>query len=928
MKKRRSIRLKASDFFVIFFCLAVCVLSLFFFWKDLNRYTVREDQKPIAKILFRHKTAQRKFTDRVVWERVQNNTPLYNADTIRTSDLSQAVIEVNDGSQLEIYENTMIRIFESAAGISAVLSGNGNVTIKTTEDSAGLTLQLDNGSKIKLESGSTLNADTTKGDGEISVESGSAELFNTSGDSISIGSGEVASVSSSGDSKTKELNVNSIPKNYRVLNTSGKEIDIPVVYKVSDEYENEDIIFETSYFKDFSVIENTQTKKGSGTVDVKIKDRNVYWRLYNVESKENTEDFSEENNKLLSETGKITVSNIEKTQLLSPKNGTDYVYVDLMPSVNLSWTTSEWAASYKVEVAMDDAFNNIIVEKTESQGNTKINVLEKGKYFWRITPFYSVKENSIEDISETGTFTVTKLDKAEPPTLYVPADDSIVYSETSVADVVFNWKSQVKNAQYTFFLSDNPDFENCMVTEDTPNTSYAMKLQAFKEYKKFYWKVERSSASDIEKSVSKNSNFTLMLRSDNDIRLIYPVENYTIDINELPLFDFHWKSNSDVTLQVSSDEKFNTLVVQKTVTENSTRLNNIPEGKYFWRIKDANENQTEKRSFIVTKQLDSPQLIYPESEKILVVKNDSSVNFRWKEVTGADYYKFKLYKYKEDKPLVSFNSVKENSLSVELPKPVENENAVYSFSVQAVSEEKANSSERISLKSERIFSMRNRKTPLLLYPAEGVIIDGLTAIRKNTQFTWKDEEGGTKNLFVLKKIEKNGYAKTVKQIDNAKSGIEISRLTEGNYEWSYISDEQIQSRKFSVGKIPQLLKPILVNPSDRFEITPEYLRKNRNIVFEWAAVNGATDYVFDLYRITSDGRRKLLYEKKQRNRKITFTDLSMLDNGLFEWNVTALCFAKDGYLEQNGLTGRNVFTIHIPVPGQIKPKETEEQYGE
>ncbi len=54
----------------------------------------------------------------------------------------------------------------------------------------------------------------------------------------------------------------------------------------------------------------------------------------------------------------------------------------------------------------------------------------------------------------------------------------------------------------------------------------------------------------------------------------------------------------------------------------------------------------------------------------------------------------------------------------------------------------------------------------------------------------------------------------------------------------------------------------------------------------------------------------------------------MLDNGLFEWNVTALCFAKDGYLEQNGLTGRNVFAIHIPVPGQIKPKETEEQYGE
>ena len=96
--KKRKVRLRSRllDFFVVIICLLACYYSLSLFWKELNAFTTRTDITEIAEIQYKYKVAQRKFNDRVVWERVQQHSPIYNADTIRTADGALATISFHN----------------------------------------------------------------------------------------------------------------------------------------------------------------------------------------------------------------------------------------------------------------------------------------------------------------------------------------------------------------------------------------------------------------------------------------------------------------------------------------------------------------------------------------------------------------------------------------------------------------------------------------------------------------------------------------------------------------------------------------------------------------------------------------------------------------------------------------------------------------
>lgn len=63
------------------------------------------NEQPIATITLKYKTAQRKFMDRVDWNRLRQDSPVYNGDTIHTATLSEANIWFNDENVIEMIEN-------------------------------------------------------------------------------------------------------------------------------------------------------------------------------------------------------------------------------------------------------------------------------------------------------------------------------------------------------------------------------------------------------------------------------------------------------------------------------------------------------------------------------------------------------------------------------------------------------------------------------------------------------------------------------------------------------------------------------------------------------------------------------------------------------------------------------------------------------
>jgi hypothetical protein len=143
---------KLHDGLFGFACLAGAFLCLWFFQIDLNRTLSRMNEEPLGTITWKYKAAQRRFIDRVLWDRLQRDSPVYSGDLIRTADLSQATVSYFRGGIIDLEENSIVQIFEenniprielsegsirvSAKGGGLIFSAGGNVVALKDGDAA------------------------------------------------------------------------------------------------------------------------------------------------------------------------------------------------------------------------------------------------------------------------------------------------------------------------------------------------------------------------------------------------------------------------------------------------------------------------------------------------------------------------------------------------------------------------------------------------------------------------------------------------------------------------------------------------------------------------------------------------------------------------------------------------------------------------
>jgi hypothetical protein len=119
--------------------LTVIAYSGFLLYNDYSSSIQTSGTVQIGTITFKKKVAERKYTQQVIWEKVENNTPVYNFDSIRTEAGSLAVINLNDGTAIELEEETMVVLQQSQEGLDidfeqgaiSASTSNSNLNIKS-----------------------------------------------------------------------------------------------------------------------------------------------------------------------------------------------------------------------------------------------------------------------------------------------------------------------------------------------------------------------------------------------------------------------------------------------------------------------------------------------------------------------------------------------------------------------------------------------------------------------------------------------------------------------------------------------------------------------------------------------------------------------------------------------------------------------------
>ncbi|MBQ9494404.1 MAG: hypothetical protein IJR50_02050 [Treponema sp.] len=924
MKKRIKYRLK-NDLAVPFWtavilCMLGVAASSLLFYRSFFRALEKLNETPIATITFKYKTAQRKFLDRMVWDRLRQNSPVYNGDTLHTADLSEATVWFEDGTILELSSNTMAQVFRHGDGSLATALAEGALTVDSTGTENAVTLT-SNGISVAVEHGAQLHAQTENADTggtpsvQLNVLSGSATLNGAQ----SLAEGTALSVDNAGNTQPSLIVTEPHPQAKIIYHTQG-------VYPVRFAWNNDNetaITLTVATDKDFSNVVRTVNANGMSEMNVQLDKGTYYWKLQDMTQN------ADETSRRTTHTGKVQLMQSLAPELIAPVNSYRYQYRTREPAVRFIWLESEAASAYELTVADNPDMHNPLITQRTSSTSSIISTLDEGTYWWRVTPYYTVNRIGLANESATGIFTIEKRGELVIPTLNVPAPNALV-DKTAGRGITFSWRMESEAVRYHLVVADNPELRTPSISVEVADNFYTLQNRNAIANGEYYWAVTQIDGEGNESPRSSVRSF-FAVNGSVEQRTVFPPDNYTVWEPLLQDMRFTWKTNLPFAqhMQIARDEAFANIVYDVEDSNMSRSGIQLAPGTYWWRIYAQSgtiDRATDGKKLVVVPSLASPVLSEPTQTIRAVVRPQTPYSFHWKAVDGADYYRVRIYDERSNE-IADENFVTDTFLEYDFETFPE---ATYRWNVQAFSYETATTSRRTGTIASTPFELRKIRPVDLLAPANNEVIDGITAMENPPSLQWSAVESVASSEITLIKIER--MQRTVKAVQkNPQRTYNLEALGAGTYEWTVRAetydglDISAQTpRRFTVTPIPPFDAPRAARTnSTYFDAT--VLRKEPYVTFSWNAVQRASDYVLHV----QDSKGRTVLTQTVHGTSFTLEDLTKLSKDTFTWSVKAVTLNQRGTeILRDGEQARATFTIDFTLSSGMRRRDTGNYYGQ
>lgn len=927
MKKKTRFKLNSSLFtfsekftYWLFNCICVIgvLINLWLFYESYTMTLKNQGGRQIATITFKYKTAQRRFEEGTIWDRLQQESPVYNGDTIRTADMSEATLHFIDGNKMNLTDNTMTQVFlNEDKQLKALLSG-GSITIDTTdaqEGSKGLELSY-NGVEIELEAGTTLNASgNAEKDFAVQVFNGNATVTKADGSTTSMAEGDVLSITESGAPKASIAITKPLP-NAKVINHSKNAMNIPIEWKVTGIDAKLKYTVDIATDSGFKNIEQTIYAEDKTSIAASISNGQKFYRV---------NCYDADNQELVNIKGKINVIESLVPRQIAPVTDYQFRYRKQLPAVRFLWSESKYATSYELVIADNANFRNPIIVQRTALPSSIISSLSNGKWYWRVTPFYTINNLGLDGTSDTGSFEIIQQGKLSVPALLSPQEGSFVNTKNASRNTTFSWRLDRESVQYNLIIADNPELKNPKVSRTTDVNYYSVDIskENFRNGN-WYWSV---CGIDTEGNKSDYSEPRSFYAIDGEViqRTVYPPDQYSSSQNLINDIRFTWKSNLpyDKKFEIAKDPDFNQVVFKQYVHDSTISGINLAIGTYYWRIVSSAPDRdfySPVKTLYVAGPLDAPVCIAPEVSRRALVRPFTPYDFTWTAVDGANYYKLTIKNPRTDEILFEKNLIEANKYSVNLEALPE---GFYMWTIQGFSYETELSSRRTGKIGEAKFEMKKIHPVELVSPAENTVMNGVDAILTPTTTNWVSKDEISKWEYVLTRTDVKP-AEVVARIKNPERTFRLPRLHSGSYTWT-VNAESIdgfdlspaEPRHFTVTPVPPLPDVTKLEPANRTKFDAAYFKSTKQINFSWAPVKNATHYIIKVKK--RDGT--VLLEQKTKATKAEFKDITKLEKGTFTWTVEAQRCIEDGTALQESAPAKSTFIVDLPTLKATKLKD-------
>jgi len=929
-------KLRTVDIVVIILCLTGTIVSLNLFWMDLFQTVRNRNAVPLGLISFKYNTAQRRLSDRVLWDRLRRQSPVYNGDTIRTADLSEATIRFAGGREINLTENTLIRI-TMRDGMTEIDLSDGELSLGAGStgvdgDTAGNIILSVGDKRVEAGADAVLSAAAGKDGVAFQVAEGNAVYSDSGGQRRTVAAGTAAFLGSGGEDRTVPSALVTSPRlNARYLNRRQESIPVTFTWTRSNLSAAEVLHLEIAEDRNFSRIRQT-IYVSVNTAQVQLPPGTWYWRIKREAA----------NSTLAS--SRVTVLYAPPPSLIAPAQGYTYQYFSKTPAVRFQWREVEGASQYRVEVANNRNFASPRIDLRAKGTVLDTSALAAGTWYWRITPVFS-SEYQGTAASASSSFNIEQSGTLTAPVLVGPETESTVNIGPG-QNGYFSWKKEREAASYTIQISQNRNMRNPVITTETRNNFFVYRPESENlKPGQYYWAVFQTASNGTQSPISEVFSFTVaavaVAEAEPEAELEpvrqpdFPPNNYAIAESLLPDTRFTWKSDASSAsrFQVSSSSSFSQLVVDERVSGNVFQGRTLPPGTYYWRITGAepaqqtSAQQAPVRQFVVVSSLPVPALETPAPGGQLVLRSGDQFTLRWRPVPRAERYRVRIYSGTGLRRRTVYEQTT-NTPTLQVPASAL-ANGTYYWTVEAFADGRANATQLTGLTKEEQFTVRKLQPLTLDSPDTDAEVSGTVVLR------WSTAETVGQSRFVISQNPNPLRGTPVLEIPNPGRAITLTpgQLKEGQYYWTVTAQTRdgldisaVSPRRFRMA--PHFLpKPAVLSPADNMVIGPEELRANRSIIFNWEPVEGATAYIFTLSRETGQGRRQIVKTEPQQEPSWTLEDPQLLGEGDFVWQVEAVKQGAGTVIEERGEVGENNFRLNVPLPNQVQILETGTMYG-
>lgn len=963
-RSRSSSNLLGAFLTAIFVCLVGAAVSSYFFVNNYFQTLSKLDEDPIATISFKYKTAQRKFLGRTVWDRLKQQSNLYNGDTIHTADYSEATITFNDGNLMLLSESTMAQIFLKEDGSATADLQDGEAQVDASNSSNGFVLSYGGNGSLSVNSGSAANAKLEGAGGvKVQVLAGNAVIVDSNGKSHSVAEGEALGVDENGVKQPLIVVKSPAPNQKIVYHTEG-DCEVDFLLKSENLPENSQMILEISDTKKFAKILSSEFINPSGFHSVKLPPKNYYWRIRLTQNNgaSNTEDFTIGS--------KVSITQALAPNLVTPVQDFSASYRTKIPTIRFVWAEVPMSQSYRMCISRNKDMSNPLITSRVNSASAIISTLEAGNYYWQVTPYFAVNNEGYAAPSEIYSFKVEKKGDLKKAVLFVPNNDGIVNIDKSAKNTSFSWRMDEEAAKYTLKIADNPELANPVVKMESSENYLSVKTSNFLTEGRWYWGVD---FEDFEGNLApvSNANSFYALNGNPEQRIIEPANGYQVSENLLPDLRFTWKKNLPENFvsefQIAADESFKRIIYRTSGSGYNINGLVLPIGTYYWRLHSVSEADnmvldTPAKNFRVVGNLGATELLDPTSKA--VARDNKPYTFKWKEVPEADFYKLEIFRVSTGE-MVHSDNVYDTQTDIEMYYAegfADKEN--YRIEIQPRSNGIPGiSSRRVGKITETTFNLVKLKPVKIVEPELDQEINGAEAALNKIRITWDAVDNVRKAQVVVYRVlgeERIPVVKLPSDEDSTKVApntvyIDNPDLNNGGIFEIIVYAETLDGIDISntdsnhVGRFnlsPVQPLPAATNLSaspkslDADYITSLDNPRTASIKLRWSGVKDATEYKLTILQ----GKKELFtYTTKATSYDLPWVEAitaqkdekirDLLYKGTFTFRVEAIRRIdqdKDGILDtvlQGGLYAEGKFTTDVPKPKKAATKGAQNAYS-